>query len=167
MDTSRCILADIALEDTVALLGADNEFTKLIVSHKGVDPEDAFSSVPYEKGFHFLYYLERLVGREHFDKFIPHYFKTWARKSLDSYEFKKTFLDFFEGYGDAGIKEKIATIPWEERFYKPGLPPKPDFNTTYVDDCLALAEKWKQEVSRSLLLIKVLTLIFYRTINRS
>ncbi|ORY65251.1 peptidase family M1-domain-containing protein [Pseudomassariella vexata] len=134
-----------ALEDSVKLFGDDHEFTKLIVSHKGVDPEDAFSSVPYEKGFHFLYYLDRLVGREHFDKFIPHYFQTWARKSLDSFEFKQTFLDFFNGYGNEEIKERIAQIPWEERFYKPGLPPKPDFDTSYVDSCLALAEKWKQE----------------------
>ena len=105
--------------------------------------------MPYEKGFHFLYYLERLIGREHFDKFIPHYFNTWAGKSLDSFEFKKTFLDFFEGYGNAEIKEKIATIPWEERFFSPGLPPKPDFNTAYVDSCLNLAEKWKQGVRTS------------------
>ncbi|KAI8625706.1 leukotriene A-4 hydrolase [Xylariaceae sp. FL1651] len=133
-----------ALEDSVALFGADHEFTKLIINHKGVDPEDAFSSIPYEKGFHFLYYLDRLVGRDHFDKFIPHYFRTWARKSLDSFEFKQTFLDFFEEYGNEEIKQKIAQIPWEERFYKPGLPPKPEFNTAYVDSCLALAEKWKQ-----------------------
>ncbi|KAI1380727.1 peptidase family M1-domain-containing protein [Hypoxylon crocopeplum] len=134
-----------SLEDSVSLLGADHEFTKLIVNHKGVDPEDAFSTVPYEKGFHFLYYLDRLVGREHFDKFIPHYFKTWANKSLDSFEFKKTFVDFFEGYGNPEIKKKVAQIPWEEKFYTPGLPPKPDFNTAYVDSCLALAEKWKNE----------------------
>ncbi|KAI1389918.1 peptidase family M1-domain-containing protein [Hypoxylon trugodes] len=134
-----------ALEDSVSVLGADHEFTKLIINHKGVDPEDAFSTVPYEKGFHFLYYLDRLVGREHFDKFIPHYFHTWANKSLDSFEFKQTFLNFFEAYGNAEIKEKIAQIPWEDRFYKPGLPPKPEFNTAYVDTCLALAEKWKNE----------------------
>ncbi|KAI0875655.1 peptidase family M1-domain-containing protein [Hypoxylon argillaceum] len=133
-----------SLEDSVALFGADSEFTKLIINHKGVDPEDAFSSIPYEKGFHFLFYLDRLVGREHFDKFIPHYFKTWARKSLDSFQFKQTFLDFFENYGNDEIKEKIAQIPWEEKFYSPGLPPKPEFDTAYVDSCLALAEKWKQ-----------------------
>ncbi|KAH9892228.1 peptidase family M1-domain-containing protein [Xylariomycetidae sp. FL2044] len=134
-----------ALEDSVTLFGADHEFTKLIINHKGVDPEDAFSSIPYEKGFHFLYYLDRLVGREHFDKFIPHYFKTWARKSLDSFEFKKTFMDFFENYGNEEVKAKIAQIPWDERFYKPGLPPKPEFNTAYVDSCLELAERWKQK----------------------
>ena len=128
------------------LLGEDHEFTKLIISHKGVDPEDAFSTVPYEKGFHFLWYLDRLVGREHFDKFIPHYFQTWAKKSLDSFEFKQTFLDFFNAYGNEEIKAKVAQIDWEGRFYTPGLPPKPEFDTSYVDTCLALAEKWKAEV---------------------
>lgn len=37
-------------------------YTKLVPDLKGVDPDDAFSSVPYEKGFTLLYYLENLVG---------------------------------------------------------------------------------------------------------
>lgn len=61
-----------ALQDSVERFGEDHEFTKLIVDLKGKDPDDAFSSVPYEKGFIFLYYLEKLVGREKWDKFIPH-----------------------------------------------------------------------------------------------
>ncbi|CAI4215293.1 unnamed protein product [Parascedosporium putredinis] len=81
-----------ALEDSVALFGADHDYTKLIPTLKGgVDPDDAFSTVPYEKGFHFLYYLEKLVGRDNFDKFIPHYFTKFSGKSLDSFEFKETF----------------------------------------------------------------------------
>lgn len=61
-----------ALEDSIHQFGVDNEFTKLVVDLKGKDPDDAFSSVPYEKGFTFLYYLEKLVGKEKWDKFIPH-----------------------------------------------------------------------------------------------
>lgn len=136
-----------ALSDAVDLFGHDHEFTKLIINHKGIDPDDAFSTVPYEKGFHFLYYLEKLVGLESFDKFIPHYFKTWSKKSLDSFEFKETFINFFEGLGDEGIKNKIATIDWDEWFYKPGLPPKPDFDTSRVDVCYRLADNWKDKVS--------------------
>ena len=34
------------------------------VDVRGVDPDDAFSSVPYEKGFNFLFYLESLLGEE-------------------------------------------------------------------------------------------------------
>jgi leukotriene-A4 hydrolase len=99
--------------------------------------------VPYEKGFHFVYYLDQLVGRENFDKFIPYYFTKWTNKSLDSYEFKDTFLEFFSTPEYDSLKDKIATIDWEARFYDTGLPPKPDFDTSLVDVCYGLAEKWK------------------------
>ncbi|KAM3459747.1 hypothetical protein NHJ6243_006580 [Beauveria neobassiana] len=132
-----------ALEEAVNDFGHDHEYTKLIISHKNVDPEDVYSTVAYEKGFHFLYYLDRLVGRDNFDKFIPHYFTKWAGKSLDSFEFKATFLDYFNGLGDESIKQKIATIDWEDKLYSPGLPPKPDFDTTLAQQCYDLANQWK------------------------
>ncbi|GAO17142.1 uncharacterized protein UV8b_00351 [Ustilaginoidea virens] len=136
------ILGWKSLEDAVALFGKDHEYTKLIISHRNVDPEDVYSSVAYEKGFHFLYYLDRLVGREAFDKFIPHYFAKWSGKSLDSFEFRDTFMSFFNGLGDDAIKQKIATIDWQDRLYAPGLPPKPDFDTSMVTACYDLASKW-------------------------
>ncbi|KAF7559566.1 hypothetical protein G7046_g4585 [Stylonectria norvegica] len=132
-----------SLEDSVDFFGKDHEYTKLIIKHDNVDPEDVYSTVAYEKGFHFLYYLERVVGRDNFDKFIPHYFTIWAEKSLDSFEFKETFLNFFNGLGDDDIKQKIGEIDWDDKFYTPGLPPKPDFDTTLANQCYELAEKWK------------------------
>jgi hypothetical protein len=36
-------------EDSVNQFGHDHEFTKLVIDLKGKDPDDAFSSVPYEK----------------------------------------------------------------------------------------------------------------------
>ena len=36
--------------------------TALVVNLDGVDPDDAFSVVPYEKGSTFLWYLEDTVG---------------------------------------------------------------------------------------------------------
>lgn len=139
--------ADTTAEDAVSQFGPDHEYTKLIISHKNVDPEDVYSTVAYEKGFHFLYYLDRLVGRDNFDKFIPHYFTKWAGKSLDSFEFKDTFVEFFNSLGDESLKQKIATIDWEGRLYSPGLPPKPDFDTTLAKQCYDLAGKWKDSVS--------------------
>ncbi len=40
----------------------DNPLTRLVVDLNGTDPDDAFSIVPYEKGYAFLYYLEQKVG---------------------------------------------------------------------------------------------------------
>lgn len=39
------------------------EFTKLKTSQAGVDPDDVYSVVPYEKGFQFLQRIERQVGK--------------------------------------------------------------------------------------------------------
>lgn len=45
------------------------EFTKLKTNQEGVDPDDVYSQVPYEKGFQFLWRIERQV--------------CWFRYSLD------------------------------------------------------------------------------------
>ena len=38
------------------------EFTKLKTKQEGVDPDDLYSQVPYEKGFQFLWRIERQVN---------------------------------------------------------------------------------------------------------
>ncbi|OOF92299.1 hypothetical protein ASPCADRAFT_152824 [Aspergillus carbonarius ITEM 5010] len=130
-----------ALTDSVEHFGYDHEFTKLITDLKGKDPDDAFSSIPYEKGFNFLFHLETLVGKQKFDQFIPHYFTVFKGKSLDSYEFKSTLLDFFRS--DAETSELLHALDWDTWFYAPGLPPKPQFDTSLVDVVYELSHKWK------------------------
>lgn len=62
-------------------------------------------------------------------------------KSLDSYDFKATLIDFFAE--DAEASKKLNDLDWDTWFYKPGFPPKPDFDTSMVDVCYALASKWE------------------------
>ena len=131
-----------ALSDSIAQFGENHEFTKLIVDLKGKDPDDAFSSIPYEKGFNFLYHIEKLIGKDKFDQFVPHYFTVWKGKSLDSYDFKATILGFFEK-DDEVMKKLTKDLDWDTWFYKPGFPPKPDFDTTLVDKVYSLADKWE------------------------
>ncbi|KAG9201995.1 hypothetical protein G6514_005190 [Epicoccum nigrum] len=130
-----------ALEESVERYGADHEYTKLITNLKGQDPDDAFSSIPYEKGFHALYAFELLVGKDKWDKFIPHYFSTFANKSLDSYDFKACLIDFFEN--DAEAKKKLDAFDWDKLFYAPGMPAKPAFDDSLVKTCYDLAAKWE------------------------
>ena len=131
-----------ALTDSIKHYGENHEFTKLIIDLKGKDPDDAFSSIPYEKGFVFLYYIEKLIGQDKFDTFIPHYFEKWSGKSLDSYDFKATLLAFFEN--DSATSKKLESIDWDKAFYAPGFPAKPDFDTSLVDEVYELAGKWEQ-----------------------
>jgi hypothetical protein len=44
-------------EDSVKLYGSDHEFTKLVIDLKGKDPDDAFSSIPYEKVWFIIFIL--------------------------------------------------------------------------------------------------------------
>jgi leukotriene-A4 hydrolase len=69
------------------------------------------------------------------------YFEKFKGKSLDSYEFKSTVLDFFSS--DEAASNKLAGLDWSSWFYKPGYPPKPAFDTSLVDICYSLAEKWE------------------------
>ncbi|KAF2198666.1 leukotriene A-4 hydrol [Delitschia confertaspora ATCC 74209] len=130
-----------ALEDSVERFGADHEFTKLVVDLKGEDPDDAFSSVPYEKGFAALFTLDNLLGRKKWDQFIPHYFETFKFRSLDSYEFKACLIDFFAK--DEEASKKLQEFDWDKLLYTPGLPPKPEFDDSLVKVCFKLAESWK------------------------
>ena len=113
----------------------------MVVDLKDQDPDDAFSSVPYEKGFVFLYHLENLIGKSKFDEFISHYFSRFARKSLDSVQFKEAMLSFFAG--DEEAAQSLADLDWDAWFYEPGYPPKPDYDTSLVDIVYSLADKWE------------------------
>lgn len=42
--------------------GEDNPLTCLVVDLEHSDPDAAFSTVPYEKGHTFLFYLEKLIA---------------------------------------------------------------------------------------------------------
>lgn len=55
-------------------------------------------------------------------------------------------MDFFIHLGDEDIKAKIRDIDWEGRLYTPGLPPKPEFDTTLANECYELAAKWEDSV---------------------
>lgn len=128
------------LENSIEAMGdTATRYSTLVQNLKDrCDPDDSFSTVPYEKGFNLLYAIEQVVGREAFDPFIPHYFATYKYKSLDTYQFLDTLYDFF-----ADKKEQLDTIDWDTWLYKPGMPPvKPKFDTTLVDQCYALADKW-------------------------
>jgi len=118
------------------------EFTKMVPDLEGIDPDDAFSSIPYEKGFNFLYYLTGVVGGfEPFEKFMYAYFSHFAKKCVDADEFKAFFLNFFQ---DSVAEEKLNTIEWDKWFYGVGgLPVQNKFDRTLADPVENLAKEWK------------------------
>ena len=85
----------LRLAQDVALFGAGHEFTKLCPSLKGVDPDDAFSGIPYVKGQVMLLYLESLVGQERFEAYLRAHVQRFKGGCLDQDDFKSFFLEHF------------------------------------------------------------------------
>ncbi|KAG7820825.1 hypothetical protein KL928_000909 [Ogataea angusta] len=135
------------LENSIAAMGSTaSKYSKLVLNLKhGDDPDDSFSTVPYEKGFNLLFHIEQTLGsKEAFDPFIKHYFNKFKYKSLDTYQFLDTLYEF---YSDK--KELLDTIDWETWLYAPGLPPKPNFDTTLADECFSLAGRWIKVINNA------------------
>lgn len=135
------------LENSIRSMGESAErYSTLVQDLKDrSDPDDAFSTVPYEKGFNLLFHIEQVVGgKEVFDGFIAHYFEQYKFKSLDTYQFLDTLYGYFKDQ-----KTVLDRIDWNAWLYKPGMPPvKPKFDTTLVDQCYSLADKWLGAMKR-------------------
>ena len=119
------------------------EFTRLVLDMGDLDPDDAYSSVAYEKGFNLLYTLEQKVGSPAFEKFFQAYIAKFASKTVTSEEFRAFFNTHFKG--NASVKD----FDWNTWLYSPGMPPtKPNFDKILAESSEKLAIAW-YEVDRS------------------
>ncbi|MBK9968307.1 MAG: M1 family metallopeptidase [Holophagales bacterium] len=132
-------LGQKALEDSIARFGADSPLTKLRTHLEGIDPDDAFSSVPYEKGARLVVLLERTVGRAAWDAFLADYMKTFRFQSITTEE----FFAFLE-QKLPGTAAKVNADAW---LHEPGLPANaPVFRSEKAEALAALAEGWEKGV---------------------
>ncbi|KAF2069292.1 hypothetical protein CYY_009390 [Polysphondylium violaceum] len=109
------------LQDDIDLFAhnCQSELTALIPNLDGIDPDDAFSSVPYEKGFNLLCYLQSLVGVKDFEAWLKQYMIKFSYQSIVAAQMKEFFIEYFTENGKA---EQIKDIDWEGWFNKPGMP---------------------------------------------
>jgi len=139
----NCIGGWRDLSYAIETLKPDNPMTKLVTDLTGEDPDEHFSTVPYEKGSVFLYYLENLVGGPSaFEPFFKHYIQTNRFKSIDTDVFKNMFIEYFT---EQGKGETIKAVDWDGWLYTPGMPlVHPKFDSTLADVCTELKNKWVQ-----------------------
>ena len=132
------------LVGAVERFGQDHDFTKLHIPMEGVDPDDSFSSVPYEKGFAFLCYLESIVGREEFEEFLKAHVARYCYGTVSAEDWKAFFLEyFFARCADDAQRALLLSIDWDTWLHCPGLPPvKPQLDTTLLEKATTAADEW-------------------------
>ena len=126
----------IALDEAFERFGADSPYTQLKTPLDGVDPDEVYSEVPYEKGFLFVTLLERTVGRQQWDAVIKRYIGQFRFTSITTEE----LLEFL----DRELPGVLDTIQARQWVYKPGLPANaPVFVSQRLENVRALARAWE------------------------
>nr|XP_058936270.1 leukotriene A-4 hydrolase isoform X2 [Kogia breviceps] len=127
------------LQNSIKTFGETHPFTKLVVDLTNVDPDVAYSSVPYEKGFALLFYLEQLLGGpEVFLGFLKAYVEKFSYKSITTDDWKDFLYSHFKDKVDI-----LNQVDWNAWLYSPGLPPvKPNYDMTLTNACIALSQRW-------------------------
>lgn len=123
------------LEEEFRRFGAKSPYSRLITDLRGVDPDDVYSRVPYEKGARFLALIERKVGRQRFDAFVRAYIQQFRFTSITSQE----FMNFL----NRRLPGVAADVRSDEWLYGTGLPQNaPEFTSPELEDIIALAQAW-------------------------
>ncbi len=125
----------IALDEAFERFGSDSPYTQLKTPLDGVDPDEVYSEVPYEKGFLFVTLLERTVGRKQWDAVIKRYIGQFRFTSITTEE----LLEFL----DRELPGVLDTVQARRWVYEPGLPANaPVFVSRRLENVKALAQAW-------------------------
>ena len=117
------------MSNDILKFGESKSFTSLRPYLVGRHADDAFSEIPYEKGFNFLYYLESIVNPlsqiDLFRKILRQYFTKYKYKSIKYEDFKDFFIQMIkEELSEEDSKTVLDQIDWDTWIYAPGFPPK-------------------------------------------
>mmetsp|Transcript_6218 Transcript_6218/g.11060 ORF Transcript_6218/g.11060 Transcript_6218/m.11060 type:complete len:694 (+) Transcript_6218:244-2325(+) len=132
-----------SLARSVEHLGDCHEFTCLHIKMGDLDPDDCYSTVPYEKGNAFISYLEHVAGGEAaFEPFLKAYILRFQYGTVSFEDLRAFYLHYFTQQGLS--QEKLDTIDWDEWIHKPGMPAyQPKLDTTLIDAVVKVAhEEW-------------------------
>jgi leukotriene-A4 hydrolase len=136
----RASLGYEALKSDVSRYMSQNEshLTALVPPLKGIDPDDSFSSVPYERGMNLLLHIQQRVGKNEFQAFFKHYVAVHASKTVNSQGFKDFTINYFK---EKGQYDEIKDVMWNEWFLQEGMPPvEPKYDLSLLDPVNALAK---------------------------
>ena len=124
------------LQKDIDKFGKHSPLTKLKTDLLGVNPDEVFSRIPYEKGFLFILLLEKTIGRGTFDNFLKEYIERFKFTSITT----EQFLEFLDEKLH-GLSEKVGALEW---IYDTGIPNNcPKLESKRLSELLKLAHAWK------------------------
>ena len=130
-----------SLQENIAMFGESHDYTSLRPYLVGVDPDDSFSEVPYEKGYNFFYFLEDLINKAANEDL----FRIILRRYLEHFKYKTVTYDEFKNFIEKQIStlfdmetalKIVAQINWSNWINEPGFPQwKNNFTSILITEC--------------------------------
>ncbi|KAJ1870551.1 Leucyl aminopeptidase yscIV [Coemansia sp. RSA 990] len=145
-----CVIGEGDLLESVEFYGKDSPLTALVPQLDGVDPDDAYSTVPYDKGAHLLYYLEQLLGGPSvFEPYMRAYIQAFQGRSISTFDWKSHLFDYFAENEPAKM-ELLNSMEWDKWLAEPGMPPISNhYDERPQKACLDLADRWLKAARES------------------
>ncbi|KAI5118514.1 hypothetical protein M0805_007683 [Coniferiporia weirii] len=135
-----------ALRDALKDYEDRPKYQRLIIDFEvGEDPDDAYSSIPYEKGANLILHLERILGG--LDVFLPYvrdYVNTFMGKSINTSIWKDHLYGYWKKHGDEFQIKALDSVDWHAWFYGEGLslPVEMEYDLTLAEQAYRLADRW-------------------------
>ena len=144
MSKLESIVGNNSLISAIKMYGEDSHFTSLSPDFSGIDPDDGFSTVPYEKGYQFLCYLEERVGEDNFKEIMGKYIEKYKYKSVDWTDFKSVYEEYVNNkYEGRNARKILNVIDWNKWVTEKGFPTyKMEFKSKYIEEVDNLINKF-------------------------
>ncbi len=133
------------MEATLDRIGLQEELKELEDAEQvlardlsGQNPEQAFNSVPYDKGRLFLLWLEDRFGRATLDVFLREYFDHFAFESIDT----EAFIAYFEANLMPQDSDAVSMAQVREWIFEPGLP---EYAVLPASDAFDRVDEWRRQ----------------------
>lgn len=135
------VQSQIGLEDVKAdmtVYGFNSSYSSLQPQLKQNNPDDAFSTVPYEKGYFFLTYLASLISHDQMIAFLRLYIDHFRYQSITTAQFKAFFVDYCDIH-----QFDISEVDWNLWLTVGGMPTIiPDLNTPIHSKAMVLSDEY-------------------------
>ncbi|KAF5377203.1 hypothetical protein D9615_006474 [Tricholomella constricta] len=140
------IIGAKALKKSLTDFENEPKYQRLVIDFApGEDPDNAFSSIPYEKGANLILHLERVLGGlEVFLPYVRNYVETFIGKNITTQEWKDHLYGYWAKHGGAEKIKALDSVDWNAWLSGEGLklPVEMKYNLTLAQQAYALAAQW-------------------------
>jgi leukotriene-A4 hydrolase len=83
-----------SMKEDILSFGITSNYTSLFPSVNGTNPDDSMTSIPYQKGFLFLTYLDGVIGTSNMQSLLRSYILKYSNQSVVWEQFRDEFIAF-------------------------------------------------------------------------